>query len=36
MSHISNRLGIGYGTAWNYVQRLKAGDPVQTSEETRA
>src|SRR4029450_13926710 len=24
ISHISKRLGIGYGTAWNYVQRLKA------------
>jgi len=24
ISHISKQLGIGYGTAWNYVQRLKA------------
>jgi DNA invertase Pin-like site-specific DNA recombinase len=24
ISHISKRLSIGYGTAWNYVQRLKA------------
>ena len=24
ISHTSKRLGIGYGTAWNYVQRLKA------------
>jgi transposase len=22
---ISRKLGIGYGTAWNYVQRVKAG-----------
>jgi len=22
---ISKQLGIGYGTAWNYVQRVKAG-----------
>jgi transposase len=23
ISQISKQLGIGYGTAWNYVQRLK-------------
>jgi DNA invertase Pin-like site-specific DNA recombinase len=22
---ISKQLGIGYGTAWNYIQRIKAG-----------
>jgi DNA invertase Pin-like site-specific DNA recombinase len=31
ISHISKRLGIGYGTAWNYVQRLKAAATVNTS-----
>ena len=36
ISHISKRLGIGYGTAWNYVQRLKAADPVNASEGTMA
>lgn len=25
MHQISKQLGIGYGTAWNYVQRIKAG-----------
>lgn len=26
INQISQRLGIGYGTAWNYVQRLKEGE----------
>jgi hypothetical protein len=25
MHQISKKLGIGYSTAWNYVQRVKAG-----------
>ena len=25
ITHISKQLGISYGTAWNYVQRVKAG-----------
>ena len=28
MHHISKQLGIGYGTAWNYVQRIKKGQLV--------
>ena len=36
ISHISKQLGIGYGTAWNYVQRLKAANPVNTSAGTMA
>ena len=31
ISHISKQLGIGYGTAWNYVQRLKAALSAKTS-----
>jgi DNA invertase Pin-like site-specific DNA recombinase len=31
ISQISKRLGIGYGTAWNYVQRLKATETGQLS-----
>jgi DNA invertase Pin-like site-specific DNA recombinase len=34
ISHISKRLGIGYGTAWNYVQRLKATETVKPAEGT--
>ncbi len=31
INQISQRLGIGYGTAWNYVQRLKEGEPHESS-----
>ena len=31
MNQISRQLGIGYGTAWNYVQRLKTADGKETS-----
>jgi DNA invertase Pin-like site-specific DNA recombinase len=34
ISHISKRLGIGYGTAWNYVQRLKATETVKPASGT--
>jgi len=33
IQQMSKQLGIGYGTAWNYVQRLKRGescDPART------
>jgi DNA invertase Pin-like site-specific DNA recombinase len=38
MHQISKQLDIAYGTAWNYVQRLKAADGMQTSHHdiTRA
>ena len=32
---IGKQLGIGYGTAWNYVQRVKAGELVVTLEGTQ-
>ena len=32
---IGKHLGIGYGTAWNYVQRVKAGRLVVSPEETQ-
>ena len=35
ISHISKQLGIGYGTAWNYVQRLKAPEAGTTRQRGR-
>jgi DNA invertase Pin-like site-specific DNA recombinase len=32
---ISKQLNIGYGTAWNYVQRVKKGQPVVYLEDTQ-
>ena len=33
--HISKQLGIGYGTAWNYVQRVKKGQLAVYLEGTQ-
>jgi DNA invertase Pin-like site-specific DNA recombinase len=35
LHQISKQLGIGYGTAWNYVQRLKTADGKETSPSGR-
>ena len=35
ISHISTPLGIGYGTAWHYVQRLKATETGTTRQRGR-
>jgi len=32
---IGKQLGIGYGTAWNYVQRVKTGHLVVSLEGTQ-
>jgi DNA invertase Pin-like site-specific DNA recombinase len=32
---IGKQLGIGYGTAWNYVQRVKIGPPIGSLESTQ-
>lgn len=31
LHQISKQLGIGYGTAWNYVQRLKGGESYEST-----
>jgi DNA invertase Pin-like site-specific DNA recombinase len=35
IQQISKQLGIGYGTAWNYVQRVKTGQLVVSLEDAQ-